>query len=259
MLRRGIRPLQPAWTNLRCSQAARTCQIYCPTLLGPLGAASVLLLRAPNYAPNRHRNDGQELMNLAVDAFKPTQVYGPHYPVSAFMETLMVLSALGADRPGLVDELAHQVAESGCQVGESRMTVLGGEFAVIMLISGNWNSVAKFENLVPRTQENLGLHIQIKRTQERSDSAKVLPYAVEVVSIDRSGIVSDVANFFARRHINIEEVYTSTYPAPHTRTDMFSLHMTVGIPGEMSIAAVRGEFMDFCDDLNLDAVLAPVK
>lgn len=175
------------------------------------------------------------------------------------METLMVLSALGPDRPGLVDELAHQVAESGCQVGDSRMTVLGGEFAIIMLIFGNWNSVAKFENLVPRMQESLGLHIQSKRTQERSDTAKVLPYAVEVVSIDRGGIVSDVANFFARRDINIEDVFTSTYPAPHTRTDMFSLHMTVGIPGEMSIAAVRGEFMDFCDDLNLDAVLAPVK
>ena len=119
--------------------------------------------------------------------------------------------------------------------------------------------IAKFENLVPRLQESLGLQIQTKRTQERSNSAKVLPYAVEVVSIDRGGIVSDVANFFARRSINIEDVFTSTYPAPHTHTDMFSLHMTVGIPGEMSIAAVRGEFMDFCDDLNLDAVLAPVK
>ena len=171
----------------------------------------------------------------------------------------MVLSALGPDRPGLVDELSHQVAESGCQVGDSRMTVLGGEFAVIMLISGNWNSIAKFENLIPRLQDSLGLQIQIRRTQERDDSSKVLPYAVEVVSLDRAGIVSDVANFFARRSINIEDVYTSTYPAPHTRADMFSLHMTVGIPGDTSIATVRGEFMDFCDDLNLDAVLAPVK
>ena len=40
---------------------------------------------------------------------------------------------------------------------------------------------------------------------------------------------------------------------------MFALHMTIGIPGDASIASVRGEFMDFCDDLNLDAMLAPVK
>ena len=171
----------------------------------------------------------------------------------------MVLTAVGPDRPGLVDELTHHIAESGCQVGDSRMTVLGGEFAIIMLVSGNWTAVAKFENLVPRLQDSLGLHLQSKRTHEREDASKVVPYAVEVVAMDRPGIVSDVANFFARRGINIEDVYTSTYPAPHTRTTMFSLHMTIGIPGDMSIATVRGEFMDFCDDLNLDAVLAPVK
>ncbi len=175
------------------------------------------------------------------------------------METLMVLSAVGPDRPGLVDELTHSIAECGCQVGDSRMTVLGGEFALIMLVTGNWNGIAKLENLVSRLEESLGLKITAKRTQERSEAGKVIPYGVEVVAIDRAGIVSDVANFFARRGINIEDVYTSTYPAPHTQTRMFSLHMTVGLPGEMSIASVRGEFMDFCDDLNLDAVLAPMK
>ena len=175
----------------------------------------------------------------------------------------MVLSAVGPDRPGVVDEIAHQIAECGCQVGDSRMTVLGGEFAIIMLITGNWNAVAKFENPLPRLQKKGepldAFHVQLKGTPERKDTARVIPYAVEVVSIDRAGIVSDVANFFARRGINVEDVYTSTYPAPHTGAAMFSLHMTVGLPGDMSIASVRGEFMDFCDDLNLDAVLAPVK
>ena len=175
------------------------------------------------------------------------------------METLMVLSAVGPDRPGLVDELTHSIGECGCQIGDSRMTVLGGEFALITLVSGNWNGVAKLENLVPRLEENLGLTIIARRTKGRVDAGKVIPYAVEVVAIDRPGIVSDVANFFSRRGINIEDVYTTTYPAPHTATRMFSLHMTVGLPGELSIASVRGEFMDFCDDLNLDAVLAPVK
>ena len=113
----------------------------------------------------------------------------------------MVLSAVGPDRSGLVDELSHHIAEAGCAVGESRMTVLGGEFAIIMLVSGNWNAVAKFENLIPRLQDSLGLHIHSKRTHERDDIDKVIPYAVEVVSIDRQGIVSDVANFFSRRFI----------------------------------------------------------
>ncbi len=175
------------------------------------------------------------------------------------METHLVISAVGKDRPGLLDELSRAVLDCGCSFRDSRMAALGGEFAMIMLLSGHWNAIAKLETALPRLEETLGLSIQSKRTEARRDTDKLIPYGVEVVSIDHPGIVHDVANFFSRRNINIEDVYTSSYPAPHTGAPLFSLHMTVGIPADVAIASVRGEFMDFCDDLNLDAMLAPVK
>ena len=175
------------------------------------------------------------------------------------METHLVISVIGKDRPGIVDQLSRTVLDCGCSVGDSRMAVLGGEFAVIMVMSGNWNAVAKLESALPRLAEKLDLRLQSKRTEPRPGTDKLIPYAVEVVAMDHPGIVQDVANFFARRDINIEDVYTSRYPAPHTGAPMFTLHMTVGIPADTSIATVRGEFMDFCDELNLDAMLAPVK
>lgn len=175
------------------------------------------------------------------------------------METYLVVSALGRDRPGVVDELSKAVLDCGCSIRDSRMAVLGSEFAVVMLVAGNWNGIAKFEGVLPRLRESLSLTLQSKRTESRTGTSSVIPYAVEVVALDHPGIVRDVANFFARRDINIEDLYTSTYTAPHTGAPMFSLHMTVGIPSDTAIATVRGEFMDFCDDLNLDAMLAPVK
>jgi len=175
------------------------------------------------------------------------------------METYLVVSALGEDRPGLVKELSATVMDSGCSIKDSRMVVLGSEFAAVMLLVGNWNAIAKVEHSLPRVASELGLVIHSRRTEPRPDTNDQVPYAVEVISIDHPGIVHDVADFFAHRDINIEDVYTSTYPAPHTGAPMFSLHMTVGLPTETAIAAVRGEFMDFCDDLNLDAMLAPVK
>ena len=175
------------------------------------------------------------------------------------METYLVISALGEDRPGLIKELAAAAADSGCSVKDSRMAVLGSEFAMAMLVAGNWNSVAKFESQLPRVSERLGLDVQSRRTQPRNDTKNHVPYAVEVVSIDHPGIVHDVADFFSRRDINVEDLFTAAYPAPHTGAPMFSLHMTIGIPADLAIAAIRGEFMDFCDDLNLDAMLAPVK
>jgi glycine cleavage system transcriptional repressor len=35
--------------------------------------------------------------------------------------------------------------------------------------------------------------------------------------------------------------------------------MTVGIPSNIHIATLREEFMEFCDAMNLDAVLEPIK
>ena len=128
-----------------------------------------------------------------------------------------------------------------------------------MVGSGSWNGVAKLESALPRLGGKLDLQVQSKRTESRTGTDNLIPYGVEVVAVDHPGIVHDVANFFARRDINIEDVYTSRYPAPHTGAPMFTLHMTVGIPADTSIATVRGEFMDFCDELNLDAMLAPVK
>ncbi len=175
------------------------------------------------------------------------------------METYLVLSTLGKDRPGIVDALTKGILDCGCGVNESRMAVLGGEFAMVALLSGNWNAIAKIEVLMPKLADKLGLTLQMRRTEPRPDATNVIPYGVEVVSMDHPGIVHDIAEFFARRDINIEDIFTSVYKAPHTGTPMFSLHMTVAVQADTSIAALRGEFMDFCDELNLDAILAPVK
>jgi glycine cleavage system transcriptional repressor len=52
---------------------------------------------------------------------------------------------------------------------------------------------------------------------------------------------------------------TSSYAAAHTGTQMFAVRMTVGIPSDLQISGMRDEFMEFCDSMNLDAVLEPVK
>ena len=79
------------------------------------------------------------------------------------------------------------------------------------------------------------------------------------ISLDNPGIVSDIANFFASQDINIEAMETNTYAAPHTGSPMFALAMTVNIPGQIHIALLRENFMVFCDDRNLDAIIEPYK
>jgi glycine cleavage system transcriptional repressor len=175
------------------------------------------------------------------------------------MLTLLVVSAVGADRPGIVFELSKTVRESGCMLKDSRMAVLGSEFSVQFLVTGNWNAVAKLEQSLPRTTARLELELTLRRTQEREHAINLIPYSVEVISMERPGVVEDITEFFARREIGIEDVFTSCFAAPHTQAPMYSVHMTIGVPGETPIATLRNEFLELCDDLNLDAVLTAFK
>ena len=175
------------------------------------------------------------------------------------MSNYLVITALGRDRPGIVNELTEYIADHECNIIDSRMSVLGGEFAIMLLVSGNWNTIAKLETQVPVLEKKLDMTIVAKLTEDRPTHAKILPYAADVISIDHPGIVNSLANFFSSQQINIEELVTSTYSAAHTGTQMFSVHIEVGIPAENSISELRESFMDFCDNLNLDAVLEPIK
>ena len=171
------------------------------------------------------------------------------------MSNYFVISALGGDRPGIVNELSRCILDSGCNIADSRMSVLGGEFAIMLLVAGNWSTIGKLEAQLPRLEQQLGMTITARRTEARQPRQALLPYEVDVVAMDHPGIVHDLANFFSERNINIQDLVTSSYAAAHTGTPMFSVHMSVGIPADQHISALREEFLDHCDQLNLDAVI----
>ena len=175
------------------------------------------------------------------------------------MQNYVAISALGINRPGLIEPLVKAVRDCGCSVVDSRMTVLGNRFAMMMLLSGTWNAIAKIENSLPRLEEQLEIATVAQRTEPRKQEGGLMPYALEVVAVDQIGIVHEIAQFFCAREINIEDLYSGTYAAAHTGTPMFSLHMTISVPTDVSVATLRGEFMEFCDQLNLDSIMEPVK
>lgn len=175
------------------------------------------------------------------------------------MSKHLVITALGKDRSGIVNDLTQAILSCECNIEDSSMMVLGGEFSMMLLVTGNWNAIARLEETLPGLQEKLDLTLHYKRTENRQYGRNLLPYAVDVISIDHPGIVHHLANFFSSRKINIEELTTSSYSAAHTGTPMFSAHLEVGIPADSSIAELRDTFMEFCDSMNLDAVIEPLK
>ena len=172
------------------------------------------------------------------------------------MPQKLVITALGADRPGIVDELSDTLCSNQLNIEDSRMSVLGGEFAILLLVSGSAEAVNDFIARSAKIEDSLQMKLTVKATEIQEDSQKLVSYDVDVVAIDNPGIVHNLASFFSSRQINIVDLETDRYAAPHTGTPMFSLHMTIGVPADTAIAGLRDDFMTTCDELNLDATLS---
>lgn len=175
------------------------------------------------------------------------------------MSQLIVLSAIGRDRTGVVQDISKVILGCGGNIEESRMTTLGSEFAVLMLVSGNWHTLSRLEKGLDKLSGGGDLSFSIRKTGERAVREDCMPYAVDVVSLDQQGIVFGLANFFASRDIEIADVATRQYSAAHTGAPMFAVQMAVNVPATVHISQLREEFLEMSDRMNLDAILEPVK
>lgn len=175
------------------------------------------------------------------------------------MQNYLVITALGDHDPRLIEHFTRSIKDSGCGISESRMAALGDRLAIILMLTGSWDAIAKFEDMLPRLEERLNLSITSTRSRPERPKQTLLPYAIDVVAFDQPGVVHEITRFIANNNINIQALYSNSYSAANTGTPMLSLHMTINIPTDISIAALRGDFMDFCDQLNLDAIMEPVK
>ena len=175
------------------------------------------------------------------------------------MSQLIVLSAVGTDRTGVIQDITKVILACGGNIEESRMATLGTEFAMLMLVSGNWHTLTRLEKELEKLSDHDNLTIAIRKTEAQGLKQDRIPYAVDVFSLDQQGIVFNLANFFASRDIEIADVATRRYAAAHTGAPMFSVQMAVNVPASVHIAQLRDEFLELCDRLNLDGILEPVK
>ncbi len=158
-----------------------------------------------------------------------------------------------------MQDISEVILSCGGNIEESRMTTLGAEFAVLMLVSGNWHTLSRLERGLEKLSEGDNLTFAIRKTGERPMHDDRMPYAVDVISLDQQGIVFGLANFFASRDIEIADVATRSYAAAHTGAPMFAVQMAVNVPANINLATLRDDFAEMCDRMNLDGILDPVK
>lgn len=168
------------------------------------------------------------------------------------MNQSLVITAIGEDRPGIVNELTKALLNARLNIEDSRMSVLGGEFAVMLLVTGDLESIEGIQQHKDELSHSLNLNLLIKTTTQAGDNGGAVSYQITVEGMDNPGIVHKLAHYLSQHSINIVNMQTKSGHAPHTGTPMFSVNLLVDIPDSLDIAQIQSEFSALCDELNMD-------
>ena len=171
----------------------------------------------------------------------------------------LAITALGNHKIKFIAEILSAVRDCKCNILEIRSSRLAQSTAAYLLISGNWNQIAKFESTLDLIQRRLDIKVHALRPEQKEKPKECIPYSLETISLDRDNVTESISSFLFEREIDIEEITGSCYQAPYIQTSVFSTKFVVLIPPQLHLLTLREEFMDFCDHLNIDAILEPIK
>jgi len=165
-----------------------------------------------------------------------------------------VITLTGPDRVGIVEEVTRITLGLGGNVETSRMVRLGGEFAVLMLVTmpAEESEVeAAFAPLVGQ-----GYRLTVSAT-DRAAAPVASLYTVEVVGADHEGIIHEIARNLALAGINIESMETGTVPSPITGTPLFAMKALVASPSTTPPDAWIPALDEAGRQANVDVTVSP--
>src|SRR3954464_10885439 len=182
------------------------------------------------------------------------------------MLATLVMTVIGADRPGLVQMVAARVADHGGNWLESRMCRLGGQFAGILRVEVSAERRDELVNAL-RTLEVDGLRVIIHAeggalaagvggaVAERKQKGSLA--TIELVGNDRPGILRSVSGVFASHGVNVEELASERVNAPMDGGVLFQARATIFVPADVKLATVRADLEKIAADLMVDLKLVP--
>jgi glycine cleavage system regulatory protein len=170
------------------------------------------------------------------------------------MRTSLVLTVIGDDRPGIVEQLSEQIVATGANWEESRMAHLAGKFAGLLRVSVVADQADKLAETL-RALNAGGLTVVVERSAEPEvGPAKAI--RLEVIGNDRPGIVRDISRVLAQQQVNIEELETDVVSAPMQGDMLFRARATLRVPRSVTVEQLRSRLEALAGEIMVDLSLA---
>ncbi len=171
------------------------------------------------------------------------------------------MAAIGRDRPGIVADLAECVYACGCNLEDASMTMLGSEFATLLLVSGSDADLQ--ERLYEATkrlewERRLTVFLRPVDAPGATTSAAGGDFALSAVGIDKAGIVARVSRTLADHHILITDLRGEARPVAESGTPLYTLRIRMRVPEGFRPETVQSDLDRVAADLGIEVSVEPL-
>ncbi len=170
------------------------------------------------------------------------------------MQTHLVLTVIGRDRPGLVSAVSETIAAGGGNWLDTRMASLSGQFAGMLLVA---IAPEKADALVASLGklEAQGLRFIIAKSDEETPTAGHT-LLLELIGLDRPGIIRDISHVLADLNVSIVELESERVSGSFSGQAMFKAKARLTLPDGLDVDDLRRSLEALAHELMVDLALA---
>ena len=165
--------------------------------------------------------------------------------------SLLALTVLGHDRPGIIAETTRVLADLGLNIEDTSMTLLRGHFAMTLVTAGS-ASPGEVESALAGLVADGSLSVSVRELPAEQPPSTAASYLLSVHGGDRPGIVSALTAEVARAGGNITDLTT------RLTGDLYVLLAEVDLPDGADATAVEKAIQAVASRLEVDASLRPL-
>jgi glycine cleavage system transcriptional repressor len=170
----------------------------------------------------------------------------------------VAVTAVGADRPGIAAAVAKILYEQGGNVEDSRMAILGGHFAMMLIVAvPAGTDAAALEGAFEAPARALDLIVAVRPVEEASkDQTAGSTYVVTVYGADKPGIVYRVTETLASHRVNVTDLATRVVPGDEP---VYVMILEASVPAHADAAAVEADLKALSAELSIDVAFHPLE
>jgi len=165
--------------------------------------------------------------------------------------TSYIITFIGDDRPGLVEQLSSVIESNSGNWHESRLSQLGGKFAGLILVSLPTASGAVLEAKLKALSLS-GLSVRVTPTSDDFVTNGAKAITLTVLGPDRLGIVREISRALAEREINVVEMDSKVCSAAMSNELLFEARIDAQIPESTNMDDLHDTLDEIANSMTLD-------